>query len=209
MALIIGCAAVGLVVGAAALYVYLARTEMPPQLWHTEQLTAEFTAERADDVRSLDDYRRLEDRLFTELEEKIYARTGIGPAYALVRYSAGSAADPKRREPNWNRTFELPADGPVGGVLLLHGLTDSPYSLRALGESLKRRGYWVLGLRLTGHGTVPSGLRTVTWEDMAAAVRLGLKHIAAKIGDGPVHVVGYSAGAPLALELYPQRAGNW
>ena len=200
MALIIGCAAVGLVVGAAALYVYLARTEMPPQLWHTEQLTAEFTAERADDVRSLGDYRRLEDRLFAQLEEKVYAPTGIGPAYALVRYSTGSAADPKRREPDWNRTFELPADGPVGGVLLLHGLTDSPYSLRALGASLNRRGYWVLGLRLPGHGTAPSGLRTVTWEDMAAATRLGMKHLAAKLGEAPVHIVGYSAGAPLALD---------
>jgi hypothetical protein len=153
--LITGSAALGLMVGAAALYVFLSRTESPLQLWHTETLTAEFAAKRANEVRSLDDYRQLENRLFAQLEEKIYARTGIGPAYALVRYSAGSAADPKRRKPDWNRTFELPADGPGGGVLLLHGMTDSPYSLRALGDALNRRGYWVLGLRLPGHGTVP------------------------------------------------------
>lgn len=197
---IIGCAALGLVVGAAALYVYLARTERPLQLWHTETLTGEFTAEQANDLRSLDDYMRLEDRLFAQLQEKIYARTGIGPAYALVRYSAGSAADPKRRDPNWNRTFELRADAPLGGVLLLHGLTDSPYSLRALGQALNRRGYWVLGLRLPGHGTAPSALLTVTWEDMAAAVRLGMSHLKAKLGEAPIQIVGYSAGAPLALD---------
>jgi hypothetical protein len=45
--LIIGCAVLGLLVGAAALCVFLPRTERPLQLWHTETLTAEFTAERA------------------------------------------------------------------------------------------------------------------------------------------------------------------
>ena len=58
----------------------------------------------------------------------------------------------------------------------------------------------MLGLRLPGHGTAPSGLRTVTWEDMAATVRLGVRHLAAKMGWSPVHIVGYSAGAPLALD---------
>ena len=31
--------------------------------WHTEQLTYEFTADSADEVRTFDDYRQLEDRL--------------------------------------------------------------------------------------------------------------------------------------------------
>lgn len=31
--------------------------------------------------------------------------------------------------------FELPAAVPVGGVVLLHRLSDSPYGLRALGEA--------------------------------------------------------------------------
>lgn len=62
--------------------------------------------------------------------------------------------------------------GPGGGVLLLHGMSDSPYSLRALGEALNERGYWVIGLRLPGHGTAPSGLLDVHWQDMAGAVRL-------------------------------------
>jgi hypothetical protein len=35
---------------------------------------------------------------------------------------------------------------------------------------------------------------------MAEAVRLGVRHLAAKIGRGPIHIVGYSAGAPLALD---------
>jgi alpha-beta hydrolase superfamily lysophospholipase len=171
------------------------------QPWHTEKLSAEFTAEKADEIKSFDDYLRLEDKLFTQLEEQVYAQTPTGPAYALVRYSTGSAADPQRRQPNWNRSFELEADAPAGGVLLLHGMSDSPYSLRAMGETLNRHGYQVLGLRLPGHGTAPSGLTGVGWQDMAAAVRLAMAHLAARVRNKPIYIVGYSTGAPLALDF--------
>lgn len=191
----------GFVVGAAVLYIHTVRSGPPLAAWHTEELTAEFTAARADEIRSFAEYQRLEDVLFAQLEEYVYARTATGPAYTLVRYSTGSAADPQRWKPNWNRSFELPATAPSGGVLLLHGMSDGPYSLRAVGEVLNQRGYWVVGLRLPGHGTAPSGLKTVTWEDMAAAVRLGMEHLAAKVGGGPIHIIGYSTGAPLALDF--------
>jgi len=176
------------------------RNGPPLKPWHTEDLTAEFTAEMSDQIRTFDDYKQLEDRLFAELKAKVYATTGTGPAYALVRYSAGSASDPEARKPNWNRSFELPADQPGGAVLLLHGMSDSPYSLRALGEALNRRGYQVLGLRLPGHGTAPSGLTSISWEDMAAATRLAMEHLASEVGQAPIHIVGYSTGGPLALD---------
>jgi hypothetical protein len=32
---------------------------------------------------------------------------------------------------DWNRTFEFIPERPVGGILLLHGLSDSPYGLRS------------------------------------------------------------------------------
>ena len=104
-------------------------------------------------------------RLFVQLEEEVYAGTATGPEYALVRYSTGSAADPQRSEPNWNRSFEFTVSKPVGGVLLLHGMSDSPYSLRALGETLNRHDYWAIGLRLPGHGTAPSGLKSISWQE--------------------------------------------
>ena len=78
-------------------------------------------------------------------------------------------------------------------------MSDSPYSLRALGESLHARGYWVIGLRLPGHGTIPSGLKTVTWEDMAAAVSLAMDRLSEVAGADSLHFIGYSTGAPLAL----------
>jgi alpha-beta hydrolase superfamily lysophospholipase len=169
--------------------------------WHTEELTEEFTAQRVNEIRTFDNYRQLEDELFAELDEKVYARVETGPKYALARYSSGSAADPRGRSPDWNRSFELPVDEAVGGVLLLHGMTDAPYTLRTLGKALNKRNYWVLGLRLPGHGTAPSGLKSVSWEDMAAAVRLSMDHLASKVGNKPIHIVGYSTGAPLALDF--------
>ena len=169
--------------------------------WHTEQLTEEFTAARADEIRTFDDYLQLEDRLYAQLETEVYAQVETGPAYALMRYSAGSLSDPRSRQPNWNRSFELTPEAPVGGVLLLHGMSDSPSTLRTLGEALQQHGYWVVGLRLPGHGTAPSGLRHVTWPDMAAAVRLAMEHLAVSLGDRPVHIVGFSTGAALALDF--------
>jgi esterase/lipase len=80
-------------------------------------------------------------------------------------------------------------------------MSDSPYSLRALGETLNQRGYWVIGLRLPGHGTAPSGYTDTTWEEMAAVVRLGIQHLVTKVGPDRVHMVGYSTGATLALDF--------
>ena len=86
--------------------------------------------------------------------------------------------------------YELTAEAPVAGVLMLHGMSDSPYTLRALAETLAEQGYWVIGLRLPGHGTAPSGVRYTSAEDMSAAVRLAMEHLGTKLGDRPVHIVG-------------------
>lgn len=195
----LGRIACSLLLGAIALNSQGCGSNLQP--WHTEDLTEEFTAEKAEEVGTFNGYRQLEDKLFAQLQEQVYERVGTGPEYDLVRYSAGSAADPQARKPNWNRTFELPAHAPVGGALLLHGMSDSPYSLRALAEALNRRNYWVIGLRLPGHGTAPSGLTSITRQDMAAAVRLAMEHLAAKVGPKPIHIAGYSTGAALALDF--------
>ncbi len=190
-----------LAVLASAVLLLRGCSSQPLEPWHTAALTEDFRASRADEIRTFEDYLQLEDRLFAQLESKVYERTETGPGMALMRYSKGSASDPQSRVPNWNRSFELPAMAPVGGVLLLHGMSDSPYSLRALGEELNRRNYWVVGLRLPGHGTAPSGLLNVRWEDMAAATQLAAEHLAQRVGKQPIHIVGYSTGAPLALDF--------
>lgn len=193
-------AVLGFIVGGVSLYVHSVRGGPPLEQWHTVDLTSEFDRDRSSEVETFSDYLALEDRLFAELDEKVYAHTASGPHRALARYSKGSEADPRSFETNWNRSFEFPSETPRGGVLLLHGMSDSPYSLRTFGESLNERGYWVVGLRLPGHGTAPSGLKTVQWEDMAATVSIAMKHLATVAGKDSLHLVGYSTGASLALE---------
>src|SRR5688500_9902352 len=69
-------------------------------------------------------------------------------------------------------------------ALLVHGLTDSPYSMRALADTLLAQGYYVVVLRLPGHGTIPSGLVNVGWEDWYESVVLAAKHAASRGGAG-------------------------
>lgn len=204
-------AAFGFVIGVLALYVWWVRSGPPIEPWHRVDLEEEYRADRAE-IGTIADYLALEHRLFAELDAKVYAKAPTGPENQLVRFSPGSASDPRGREPNWNRTFELGPDRspnpnadpnwdpPLGGVLLLHGMSDGPYSLRALGEALADRGYRVLGLRMPGHGTAPAGILGVTWEDMAGATRLGVAHLDRALDGRPVHIIGYSTGAALALD---------
>ena len=171
------------------------------ETWHTVRLTEEFTVDQAEEITTFADYLALEDRLFTQLDEEVYASSETGFEYRLNRYSPGSAADPRELKIDWNRSFELEAKQARGGVLLLHGMSDSPYALRTLGKALNQAGYQVVGMRMPGHGTAPSGLRFISRHDMAAAVRIGMRHLDQVLGGKPVHMVGYSTGAPLALEF--------
>ena len=167
-------------------------------VWHLVGLDEEFTEDS--DVTSFEQYLALEDRLFAQLDELVYAQVPVGSGNAINRYSRGSLSDPEIWPVNWNRSFVLPQEEPTAGVLLLHGLSDSPYSLRALGERLHGQGAMVLGLRIPGHGTAPSGLIETSWQDMAAAVRLATRHLRETIGDKPLYLVGYSNGGALAVE---------
>ncbi|MCK5431577.1 MAG: alpha/beta hydrolase [Gammaproteobacteria bacterium] len=167
------------------------------KIWHTIKLDSEFTVSKP--VKNFADYQALEERLFAQLKERVYDQIKPEDQFSLNRYHRGSMSDPDHWSPNWNRSFELSTDTPVAGVLLLHGMSDSPYSLHNLGTRLHEEGAHVVGLRIPGHGTAPSGLVHVRWQDMAAAVKLAVKHLHEQVGDKPVYIVGYSNGGALAL----------
>jgi len=166
-------------------------------VWHLAELDEEFTEDS--DVSSFEDYLALEDRLFKQLDDKVYAEITPGQMTQINRFHKLSYSDPGRWPQNWNRSYEMPIAKPRAGVLLLHGMSDSPYSLRSLAEGLHDAGAYVVGLRIPGHGTAPSGLIRVTWQDMAAAVSIAMKHLAEKTPGLPLHIVGYSNGGALAV----------
>ncbi len=178
-----------------------ARRRLPPlEAWHRD---APADATAADlGTATLAEYLRREDAVFGEVRDRI-ERTSTGSATPPAnRYDRRSRSHPSRLGQDANRTFEIvPAGEVVGGALLIHGLTDSPYSMRAVGDTLKAGGYYGLALRMPGHGTVPAGLTTVVWEDWLAAVRLGVRHVRQRIGpDKPLVLVGYSNGGALVLK---------
>ena len=109
---------------------------------------------------------------------------------------------PARFARDWNRSYVLEPDGtPMGAVVLLHGLTDSPYSLRHIAKRYRDRGYVAIGIRLTGHGTVPAGLTDVRWEDWMAATRLAVREARRRVpAPAPLHLVGFSNGGALAMK---------
>ena len=183
----------------ALLTVFVLYLEKRPDLtiWHKAELDAEFTTKsRVSDFRQ---YLDLEEELFQQLEERIYAKVAPEDQHYLNRFSHGSMSDPSRWPRNWNRTFELSRESPKAGILLLHGMSDSPYSLRSLGLSLHEAGAIVIGLRVPGHGTAPSGLVEMQWQDMAAAVNLAVNYLHTNSNGQPLYIIGYSNGSALAV----------
>jgi alpha-beta hydrolase superfamily lysophospholipase len=189
--------AIGATVVLVVVFVMYLNNQPDLQVWHLADLDEEFTQHSK--VESFAEYLALEARLFKQLDSQVYAKIKPEQQRQLNRYSQGSMSDPQHWSPNWNHSFELPASSPAAGVLLLHGMSDSPYSVHHLGETLHDAGAYVLGLRLPGHGTAPSALVNISWQDMAAAVRLAMRHLAEQSDGRPLYIVGYSTGAALAV----------
>jgi alpha-beta hydrolase superfamily lysophospholipase len=173
--------------------------------WHRVALAEEFRASRADAPKTFAEYRALEDRLFAELRRKVLDDPAAADTQVLGRYTPGSLPSRLALDTPYNRSFELVPAEIRGAALLVHGLSDSPYSMRALAETLYAQGYYVLALRLPGHGTVPAGLTGVSWRDWYAAVVLAARHAAAQAPGKPFIAGGHSTGAAL-VTLYSVRA---
>ncbi|HEX4825556.1 MAG TPA: alpha/beta fold hydrolase [Candidatus Polarisedimenticolaceae bacterium] len=187
-------------------FAFLSRSKHPPLApWHRLDLEEEFHAGRAD-VKSFEDYLRLEDRLFAELHKRLLDDPSAADPFVLGRYHAGSPAAQRAWDTRYNRSFELKQDHPVGAVLLVHGLSDSPYSMRAIADTFYEQGYDVVALRLPGHGTTPSMLKDISWQDWYAAVDLAARYTQSRAGPGkPFLAGGHSTGAAL-VTLYALRS---
>ena len=189
----------GAALGLLAAYVLQARSAPPLRPWHRVDVGDGFRENLAGE--SLAQYLFHEQELFDRLAEAVNRRDVGDTARVYDRYHPASPSNAANHPRNWNRTFELTADDPRGGALLLHGLSDSPYSMRAVGQLLNERGLHVVGLRVPGHGTIPGALTATTWRDWSRAVRIAARHVGDRLGPGkPLWIVGYSNGAALAVD---------
>ena len=85
------------------------------------------------------------------------------------------------------------------GILLMHGFTGSPVSLRPLAELLSKRGFAIELPRLPGHGTEPRDLLPYRYADWRAEAVAGLNRVRARTER--VVAVGLSMGGTLVLDL--------
>jgi alpha-beta hydrolase superfamily lysophospholipase len=193
------------VIGAGALTLLAVRvfdSQRGPTLepWHTV-VPKELTAEEIADI-DWQRYLEAEDAALEEVRARVTRRLDTKDRVPANRYFEDSPVYPGRFAKDWNRSFVLEPEGPSqGAVVLLHGLTDSPYSMRQVARRYRDRGFVAIVPRLPGHGTVPAGLSKVHWEDWAAATRLAVREAMRRAGAGrPLHVVGYSNGGALAVK---------
>lgn len=120
--------------------------------------------------------------------------------------SVTTPADLLNKAVDGNSPFELdPAGSDTAGrvkrwrrgILLIHGLSDSPYCMRHLAAIFQENGFRVMAVLLPGHGTRPGDLLDVSWQEWARAVAFASEKLAAEV-DG-VYLGGFSAGGTLSI----------
>jgi carboxylesterase len=95
------------------------------------------------------------------------------------------------------------SDGGRTGVLLIHGFTGSPVSMKPWGHHLANEGFTVDVPRLPGHGTTWQELNQTTWNDWYAEASCALDSLHESCAE--VFVGGLSMGGCLALRLAADR----
>jgi len=91
------------------------------------------------------------------------------------------------------------AAGGAEGVLVLHGFTGCPQSMRGQAEALATAGFTVELPRLPGHGTTVEDMLTTSWDDWFACADASYRDLAERCEH--VAVMGLSMGGTLALSL--------
>jgi carboxylesterase len=92
--------------------------------------------------------------------------------------------------------------GPIG-ILMVHGFTGSPASMRPMGAWFADQGLSIIGVRLPGHGTTVNDLRHRPWTEWFREVDAGLTQLRARCSTSVVF--GQSMAASLAVHLAARR----
>lgn len=127
----------------------------------------------------------------------VYERAGgapFGDSYPLARTLEMRAPYEIREAP------QCEPQAARTGYLLIHGLTDSPYLLSAVSRVLAGRSPCsvVRSVLLPGHGTTPGDSLVVHRDEWRQITRYGVDSFRDRVDE--LYLVGYSAGATLAVE---------
>lgn len=106
----------------------------------------------------------------------------------------------------WSVEGSAASDGRRVGVLLCHGFTGSPASVRPWGEHLAAEGYAVSVPRLPGHGTTWQDMNRTTWQQWYGEVERAFDSLLGRCDS--VVAGGLSMGATLSLLLAADRGSE-
>jgi len=125
-----------------------------------------------------------------------------------IPFLGGASGSPETLDPALVAPMSTPArpeltGGRRIGVLVQHGFTGNPASMRPWAEDLAGRGYAVEMPLLPGHGTTWQELNTRTWADFVAAVNVAVDTLVAE--NDAVVVAGLSMGGALCLRIAADR----
>ena len=165
--------------------------------WHKAGQIKELNYDEYDDIESY----LIDEKKY--LKEK-YKEAEIKNGGSYNRYVRGSESSPYGHlEEDVNVSFEMVPKNPKGGILMLHGLTGSPYSMRDIAKTFYDKGYYVLALRYPYHGTYPGELLNLNWKDFSKTAKFGAKIVKEKIQgikNSKFYMLGFSTGATATLQ---------
>ncbi len=169
--------------------------------WHKPVLSSEFRASEYPDGIDFDAYQKLEEQLDRELRTFVSNELAGSQSRQALRYFGGSPLNPLEYPVNWNWSYIIEHDSPRGAAVLIHGASDSPYSMRTLATRLHEEGLQIIAVRLPGHGTLPGELLKARTADWRAVTRSAVAKARDVVGpDKPVYIGGYSMGGALAVD---------
>lgn len=99
--------------------------------------------------------------------------------------------------------FELVQENNEKAILLIHGLTDSPFSFHDLSQYFYQQGFTVRTLLLPGHATAPSDLLNVEYSRWQQAAKFAIEQTLKDYNQ--VYLGGLSTGGALIFDYLMQQ----
>lgn len=99
--------------------------------------------------------------------------------------------------------YELSQVNRKKGILLIHGLTDSPYSFHDISQFFYQQGFNVRTLLMPGHGTAPSDLLDVQYSEWQVAAKFAIEQTLKDYDE--VYLGGLSTGGALIFNYLMEQ----
>lgn len=114
-----------------------------------------------------------------------------------------AANSPFEWKPDANKCSKNRQNRYTNGILMLHGLSDSPFHMQELAKHFLGKCYLVRAMLLPGHGTVPGDLLRTRYEEWIKAASYGINSFKDLVEN--ITLAGFSTGGALSVHQALKR----